>query len=67
MNEVFESKTCSRCGGIMESGRLSSPGEIAVRWIGPKTGIFSAKSARIFALRCPKCGLIQLESNPDQE
>jgi len=73
MDEEPESKTCSRCGGILESGRLETE-EIKffenaryVRWAGPKTGIIGAKKARIYALRCPKCGLVQLESKPNQE
>jgi len=64
---IPESRTCTRCGRMLEHGRLSSPGELAVIWVGKKIGILRLKTAKVFAYRCPRCGLIQLESDPDRE
>lgn len=53
---------CSRCSSQMEFGHLAPPGDIAVFWAGPKTGMIKRKSAKVFAYRCSDCGMIQLES-----
>jgi predicted RNA-binding Zn-ribbon protein involved in translation (DUF1610 family) len=51
----------------MELGRLAPSGEMAVIWIGPKIGVLRHKTAKVIAYRCPDCGMIQLESKPDQK
>jgi len=62
-----ESKECPRCGTWMELGHLAPPGELRVIWVGHKIGVLRRKTARLGAYRCPNCGLVQLESEPDSK
>lgn len=50
----------------MEKGAISIPGKVDTMWYSRKSLLDSIRGKELIAYRCPKCGKIELTTEPDK-